>query len=77
MKPKILPLSFYDTTVTPKEPGLKNVLFRIEFEQTGQLIGFDWGYANFEKGKFEELLQEKRRAKVVKWAEMPDPQLIL
>lgn len=77
MKPRILPISFYDTTVLPKEPGLKTVLFRIEFEETGRFIGFDWGFANYENGVFEELNQEKRRAKVVKWAEMPDPQLIL
>lgn len=75
MKPKILPLSFYDITVKPKEDGLKNVLFRID--QSGQFVGFDWGFANFEQGQFEELSQDGRTAKVVKWAEMADPQLIL
>jgi hypothetical protein len=77
MKPKILPISFLDHTISPKEPGLKHVLFRIEDIKTADFIAYDWGYANFENGKWEILTVENRIAKVVKWAEMPNPQLIL
>lgn len=77
MKPKILPLSFNDYSVAPKEPGLKHVLFRIEDIKTADFIAFDWGYANFEDGKWEQLIVENRLATVVKWSEIPDPQSIL
>ncbi len=75
MKPRILHISFFDNSIRPSTDGLKHVLFRIE--QNGQLIGFDWGYANFENGAWEELTVENRLARVIKWAEIPDPQLIL
>lgn len=76
MKPKTLSLLFFDYLTLPKSPGMKYVLFRIE-DLTGKFIGFDWGMGNFENGKFEELVEGERRAWVVKWAEMPNPQLIL
>jgi hypothetical protein len=77
MKPRILPISFFDNSIRPSSDGLKHVLFRIEDKSTCELIGFDWGYANFENDKWEELTVENRLARVVKWAEIPDPQLIL
>jgi hypothetical protein len=77
MKPKILTLPFNDCSISPKEPGLRHVLSRIEDIKTSDFIAFDWGYANFEQGKWEILTVENRIAKVVKWAEVPDPQLIL
>lgn len=77
MKGKILALEFYPHTHKPKEPGLKMVLFRIDQRGTDNLIGFDYGFANFENDEFEEMGDENRRAWVVKWAEMPNPQLLL
>lgn len=76
MKPKTHPLAFYAYCTPPKSPGMKYVLFRIE-DLTGNFIGFDWGMCGFENGKFEELVEGDRRAWVVRWAEMPNPQLIL
>lgn len=77
MKPKILPLSYYDYSISPKQPGLKHVLFRIEDIKTADFIAYDWGYASFEEGKWEILTVENRVAKVVKWSEIPDPHLVL
>lgn len=77
MKPRTLTISFFDYSIDPKSDGLKHVLFRIEDQTTGQFIAFDWGYANFEDGKWEQLIVENRLATVVKWSEIPDPQSIL
>lgn len=76
MKPKILPLEFHDYTVLPKSPGLKFVLFRIE--DKGKLIGFDYGFANFENGIFEQVAdgQSVITTKVIKWCTLPDPKLL-
>lgn len=77
MKGKILALEFFTYEHKPKEPGLKFVLFRLDDRATGKLVGFDYGFANFENDAFEEMGDQHRRAWVVKWAEMPNPQLIL
>jgi hypothetical protein len=77
MKGKILALEFFPHTHKPKEPGLKWVLFRIDDRDSGKLIGFDYGFANFDNDNFEEMGDQHRRAWVVKWAEQPNPQLIL
>jgi hypothetical protein len=77
MKGKILALEFFPHTYKPKEAGLKWVLFRIDDRSTGNLIGFDYGFANFENDTFEEMGDESRRAWVVKWAEQPSPQLLM
>lgn len=77
MKGKILPVEFFTYDLTPKEPGLKFVIFRIEDRETGKMIGFDFGFAEFKDGKFEEMGDEQRRAWVVRWAEQPDPHIVL
>lgn len=77
MRPRVLQIHYYDLSNRPSSNGLKHVLFRIEDRDTGQFIGFDWGYANFEDGKWEQLIVENRLATVVKWSEIPDPQSIL
>lgn len=77
MKGKILALEFFSHTHKPQKDGLKFVLFRLDERESGKLIGFDYGFANFENDNFEEMGDEQRRAWVVKWAEMPDPQLLM
>lgn len=79
MKGKPLVLEFFDYTVKPScdSSFLKFVLFRIDGPKG--LIGFDYGFANYIDGKFETLEDniQMTKAWVVKWAEVPNPKLLL
>lgn len=77
MKGKMLAFEFFSYMQKPQKEGLKFVLFRLDERKSEKLIGFDYGFANFENNTFEEMGDEQRRAWVVKWAEMPDPQLLM
>ena len=74
MSRKILPLEFFDYSQLPKKEGLKFAMFRLE--KDGKLMGFEWGFTNFVGGIFEDISTEGVNAKVVKWAEQPNPQLL-
>lgn len=71
MSKKILPLEFHDFTEKPKKPGMKFVMFRLE--KGSMMIGFEWGFANFENGEFEIITTEGISARVVRWANLPNP----
>lgn len=70
-----LVLEFFDASQLPQSQGLKFALFKIE--QNGKMIGFDWGYANFENETFEKLNQGEVTGTVVKWCELPRPEVLL
>lgn len=71
---KPLILNFFDRSVKPSEKGLKHVLFQLWKE--GKMIGFEWGFMEFD-GEFDNLEQDGVTARVFKWAEMPNPKLLL
>lgn len=75
MKESKLVLTFFDIEQLPETEGLKFALFRIE--RKGNMIGFDWGYANYENGIFEKLDQGDVTGSVVKWCELPRPEVLL
>jgi len=66
---------FHPSTDLPGSDGLKMVLFKLSKDD--QFIGYDWGFANFRSGAFEVLEYEGKFCKVVGWAELPNPQLLL
>lgn len=72
---KPLLLEFRDKSNKPSEDGLKLVLFQLF--RDGKMIGFDYGFANFENKEFENIENDGATAMVIKWAEMPNPQLLL
>lgn len=75
MKGKPLVLEFFDYTIKPEKHGLKQVLYRIDEVGTGKLIGYDFGYDTYD-GEFGTIENFERKAWVVKWAEVPNPQLL-
>lgn len=69
-----LVLEFKPAEELPAEDGLKFAVFKIM--QGEKMIGHDWGFANFEKGKFEHLQEADMIGTVVKWSELPNTKLL-
>lgn len=69
-----LVLEFRSAEDLPKEDGMKLACFKIE--ANGGFVGHDWGFANFENGRFERLEEGIMFGTVVKWAEMPNTKLL-
>jgi hypothetical protein len=72
--PISLVLEFNPADDLPKEDGLKFAVFKIM--QGDKLIGHDWGFANFENGSFEKLVESDLLGTVVKWCELPNTKLL-
>lgn len=74
MTGKKLLLEFYDYAETPKTEGMKFVVFRVD--RGGRLVGYEYGFAQFENGEFQPLEPGEYETKVVKWCELPNTQLL-
>lgn len=75
MKGKPLVLEFFDYTIKPQTRGLKQVLFRVE-DLDGKMVGYDFGFCEYGFAGFEKMITENLTARVVKWAEIPNPKLL-
>lgn len=73
-----LVLEFKEASELPTEDGLKFCVFRIvdSFIDGGEFIGYDYGFANFNNGEFEELQDAGMFGTVVKWCELPNTKLL-
>ena len=70
-----LVLQFYKATEKPEKPGLKFSMLRLE-DLHQNLIGYDWGYADFNGEIFLPVIGKDMTGHVVKWCELPDPKLL-
>jgi hypothetical protein len=68
VKPAMLVLSLFPLLIAPQDQGLKFVVFQIDG------VGHEYGFAHWNGICFDEV---DPRAHVVKWAELPRPQIVL
>jgi hypothetical protein len=73
---KPLLLQFHDIHFLPKEEGLKFVLFKLT--QDDKMLGFDYGFADFKDGQFENVGGDGAPVcTVVRWTNLPSPMMLL
>lgn len=73
--PNKLVLTFHDFSVTPKEPGLRFVVFRLDDLQ-GAFITYDYGFCNWTGTEWESL-SDQVQARVMKWCDLPQATMMV
>jgi hypothetical protein len=74
--PKQLLLLFNTAKIEPKKFGLKFCLFKLEERATGQIIGYDYGFANWTGFWEDPMGAENVRVTVYSWCDLPAPKLL-
>jgi len=70
-----LVLEFKPVTKFPTTKGLKFSMLRIE-DLHQNLVGYDWGFADFNGTMFLPVIGKGMTGHVVKWCELPNPNLL-